>query len=278
MTYSIVARDKETGDMWVAVQTHWFWVWDNVPWVKSWVWAIATQALTEMRYWYEWIEHLEKWKKPEEVLKALSDIDDAYQSRQVAMIDNEGSLVSHTGDDCVKYAWSIVWDNFIVQWNILANDTVLQSMYDAYEQNSNMSFPERLLMSLQAWQDAWWELRWQQSSALFVVSNKKWENPKIQLKIDDSTTPIEDLKKSLKIKQWYDLLMKAEEEWTLWDIDKSLKLFQEAKNFLQNNKEVLFWEASMLYNRERKEQSKEIFETHFKWEDNWRELWNRITK
>ena len=278
MTYSIVARDKETGDMWVAVQTHWFWVGDNVPWVKSWVWAIATQALTEMRYWYEWIEHLEKWKKPEEVLKALSDIDDAYQSRQVAMIDNEGSLVSHTGDDCVKYAWSIVWDNFIVQWNILANDTVLQSMYDAYEQNSNMSFPERLLMSLQAWQDAWWELRWQQSSALFVVSNKKWENPKIQLKIDDSTTPIEDLKKSLKIKQWYDLLMKAEEEWTLWDIDKSLKLFQEAKNFLQNNKEVLFWEASMLYNRERKEQSKEIFETHFKWEDNWRELWNRITK
>jgi uncharacterized Ntn-hydrolase superfamily protein len=277
MTYSIVARDQKTWDMWVAVQTHWFWVGDNVPWVKAWVWAIATQALTEMRYWYEGIEQLEQWKKPEEVLKMLSDIDEAFQSRQVAMIDNEGNLVSHTGDDCVKHAWSIIWDNFIVQWNILTNDTVLQSMYDSYEQNLHVDFPERLLLSLQAWQDAWWELRWQQSSALFVASGKKWENLKLQLKVDNSKTPILDLKESLKVKQWYDLLMKAEEEWTLWDIDKSLDLFQAAKEKLPGNKEVLFWEASMLYNRGRKEESEEIFKIHFEWESNWKELWNRIT-
>lgn len=278
MTYSIVARDKETWDMWVAVQTHWFWVGNNVPWLKSGVWAIATQALTEMKYWYGWLELLEEWKTPEELLKIIWDEDEAYELRQVAVIDNNWNIASHTGGDCVNHAWSIVWDNFVVQWNILTNDNVLKAMHNAYEKNLNKPFPERLLLTLQWWQDAWGEIRWQQSSALCIVSNKKWETPKIKLQIDNSVTPIKDLMDSLNIYLWYEYLKDAEDEWTTWDIEKSLELFQKVKELLPDNKEVFFWEASMLYNRWRIEESKKIFDTHFTWDENWQELWNRITK
>lgn len=277
MTYSIVARDKETWDMWIAVQTHWFWVGNNVPWLKSGVWAIATQALTEMRYWYEWLEILEEWKTPEELLKIIWSKDEAYESRQVAIIENNWNIATHTGADCVNHAGSIVWDGFVVQWNILTNDKVLQAMFNTYEENSDKPFCERLLLTLQWWQDAWGEIRWQQSSALCIVGNRKWEIPKIKLQVDNSSTPIKDLKDNLNIFIGYDYLKDAEDEWTVWDIEKSLKLFQKAKELLPNNKEVLFWEASMLYNRWRIDKSKKIFDTHFKWEENWQELWDRIT-
>ena len=263
--------------MWVAVQTHWFWVGNNVPWVKSGVWAIATQALTEMKYWYDWLALLEEWSTPEEVLKKIGSGDEIHESRQVAVIDNNWNIASHTGTDCVIHAGSIVWDNFVVQWNILTNDKVLQAMYDTYVENHDKPFPERLLLTLQWWQGAWWEIRWQQSSALSIVSNKKWEIPKINLKVDDSLTPIQDLMNSLNIYIWYEFLKDAEDEWTIWDIEKSLNLFQKAKELLPNNKEVLFWEASMLYNRWRIDESKKIFDIHFKWQENWQELWNRIT-
>lgn len=278
MTYSIVARDKKTWDMWVAVQTHWFWVGDNVPWLQSWVWAIATQALTEIKYGSEWLQFLADWLTPEEVLKKIWKSDEALESRQVAMIDNNWLYISHTGKECLRFAGSIVWDNFIVQWNCLTNDWVLNSMSQTYENNLHISFPERLLLSLQAWQDAWWELRGQQSSALSVVSNVKWDLPKISLKVDNSKTPISDLQELLWQKQWYDLLMEAEEVWVVGTIEDSLELFQEAKQGLPWNDEVYFWEAFMLYNRWKKIEAISIIDEKFKWKDNWQELWNRVVE
>ncbi len=278
MTYSIIARDAETGDMWVAVQTHWFWVGNNVPWLKPWVWAIATQALTEMKYWYDGLALLEKWKTPEELLEIIWNTDEAYESRQVAIIDNLWNIATHTGKECLRYAGTIIWDNYVVQWNCLTNDTVLESMAQAYEKNLAISFPERLLLSLQAWQDAWWEIRWQQSSALTVVSNKKWDLPKISLKIDNSKTPISDLSELLSQKYWYDLLMEAEEVWAVGEIEDSLELFKKVKQCLPWNDEVDFWEAFMLYNRWKKDEAASIIDKKFTGKDNWQELWRRVVE
>ncbi len=43
-TYSIVARDPATGQLGVAVQSHYFSVGSVVPWAEAGVGAVATQA------------------------------------------------------------------------------------------------------------------------------------------------------------------------------------------------------------------------------------------
>ena len=49
-TYSIVARDPATGELGVAVQSHWFSVGSVVPWAEAGAGAVATQSFVEASY------------------------------------------------------------------------------------------------------------------------------------------------------------------------------------------------------------------------------------
>ena len=49
-TYSIVARDSVSGEMGVAVQSHYFSVGPIVPWAEAGVGAVATQSLVLVDY------------------------------------------------------------------------------------------------------------------------------------------------------------------------------------------------------------------------------------
>lgn len=276
MTYSVVARDKKTGRLWVAVQTHWFWVWNNVPWLEAWVGAIATQAQTNMNYGKKWLKLLEAGKTPDEVIKEIWTTDEAFESRQVAMIDNQGNISAHTWKDCVDVAGYLTWDNFIVQGNILTNQKVLPAMKKSYEENMEKNFPERLYLCIKAGQDAGWELRWAQSTALRIVSWEKDSYDIMNLRIDDHENPLEELWRQLKIQQAYNYLNAAEEEGETWDIKKSLELFSKALEIIPGSEEFLFWKAFMLQNRWRLDEAEEIFSKF--WENTkWWELRKRIS-
>lgn len=276
MTYSVVARDTKTGQLWVAVQTHWFGVGNNVPWLEAWVWAIATQAQTNMDYGKKWIKLLWDGKSPSEVLKEISYSDTAFESRQVAMMDSKGNMIAHTGKDCIKYAWYLIWENFIVQGNILTNDRVLPAMKFAYEENIDADFAERLYLCIKAGEEAGWELRWVQSAALRIVSWEKESYDIMNLRIDDHPKPLVEMKRQLDIQRAYNFLNEAEEEWETWDIQKSLELFSQALEIIPESEEFLFWKAYMLKNRWRKEQAKEIIWKYFSESKLWMELWGRI--
>jgi len=276
MTYSVVARDKKTGQLWVAVQTHWFWVGNNVPWLEAWVWAIATQAQTNMDYGKKWLQLMQSWKSVTEAFEEISKTDEALNVRQVAMMDNGGDIIAHTWDGCLNYASYLKWDDFIVQGNILTNENVVLAMKKSYEENIDIDFAERLYLCVKAWEEAWWELRWVQSAALRIVPWKKNEYDIIDLRIDDHKAPLTELKRQLDMQKAYNFLIQAEEAGFTWTVEESLELFSKAFNIIPDSEEFMFWKAFMFQNNWKHEEAEEIFQT-FPEDSKWNELRDRIS-
>ncbi len=276
MTYSIVARDKKTGQLWVAVQTHWFGVGNNVPWLEAGVWAVATQAQTNMDYWKIGLQLMKSGKSIQEVFDIISQDDDALHVRQVAMIDAQGNVFAHTWEWCLKYADYIIWDDFIVQGNTLTNENVVPAMKEAYEKNIHKDFAERLYLCIQAWEDAWWELRWVQSAALRIVSSVQDEHDIMNLRIDDHLEPLQELKRQLNIQKAYNLVIQAEEAGFTGTIEESLQLFDKAFQIDPDNEEFMFWEAFMFQHNGKREEAEEIFK-RFPKNSKWSELRKRIS-
>ena len=96
-TYSIVARDSVTGEMGVAVQSHWFSVGTVVPWAEAGVGAVATQSLAEISYGPLGLDLMRAGKTAQQALAALLEADPNNEVRQVAMVDADGHVAVHTG-------------------------------------------------------------------------------------------------------------------------------------------------------------------------------------
>ncbi|MCF7886733.1 MAG: DUF1028 domain-containing protein, partial [Candidatus Marinimicrobia bacterium] len=130
-TYSIVAYDTTTGQLGVAVQSHWFAVGQIVPWAKAGVGAVATQSFVKVEYGPEGLKMMETGAAPQAVLKKLLDKDEGREVRQVAMIDAAGNVATHTGKRCVEMAGHHVGENYSVQANMMENKTVWPAMAEA---------------------------------------------------------------------------------------------------------------------------------------------------
>src|SRR5690606_38319788 len=116
-TYSIVARDPETGEMAVGVQSHWFSVGTAVPWVEAGVGVVATQSFVNKSFGMKGLELLKQGKTPEEALAILLADDEGREVRQVSILDAQGRVATHTGKQCIRYAGHITGKNFSVQAN-----------------------------------------------------------------------------------------------------------------------------------------------------------------
>src|SRR5256885_16360123 len=86
-TFSIVARDPATGEMGVAVQSHWFSVGSIVPWAEAGVGAVATQSFVDPSYGKLGLDLMRTGKSAPDALKSLLAGDEGRDVRQVAMID-----------------------------------------------------------------------------------------------------------------------------------------------------------------------------------------------
>jgi len=100
-TYSIVAYDEETGELGVAVQSHWFSVGSLVPWAKAGVGAVATQSFVKVEYGPEGLLRMENGQSAQEALNGLISEDSGESVRQVAMIDVHGDVAAHRGSKCI---------------------------------------------------------------------------------------------------------------------------------------------------------------------------------
>jgi uncharacterized Ntn-hydrolase superfamily protein len=170
-TYSIVAWDAASGQLGVAVQSHFFAAGTVVPWAEAGVGAIAVQSFPDSRYSKLGLELMRAGKSAPEALKSLLATDEARETRQVAMVDARGGVSAHTGSRNIPAAGHLLGANFSVQANLMANDGVWPAMARAFE-SATGELAERLLAALDAAQQAGGDIRGKQSAAMVVVTGK----------------------------------------------------------------------------------------------------------
>lgn len=206
MTYSIVARDPETGELGIAVQTRAFAVGTGVPWAEAGVGAVATQSFTERSYGPLGLELLRAGRSPEETLAGLVTADPQDGARQVGMVDALGRSAAHTGELCIKEAGHLVGDGFTVQANMMCSATVWPAMAAAYEAASG-SLPQRLMTALDAAEAEGGDFRGRQAAAMLVVEGKSsgrpWDDRVIDVRVDDHADPLAELRRLVKLAEGY---------------------------------------------------------------------------
>jgi uncharacterized Ntn-hydrolase superfamily protein len=211
-TFSIVAFDPRNGDLGVAVESKFVAVGALVPWARAKVGAIATQAWANVSYGPDGLGMLEKGLSASETLRELLAGDPRPEVRQVAVVDAKGEVAVHTGSECMEWAGHITGAGYSCQGNILASSRVVESMARAYEATSG-DLIEKLLEALSAGQAAGGDRRGQQSAALLVVREKGGyeglTDKYTDLRVDDHSRPIEELKRIFKI---YDMTMLSRED------------------------------------------------------------------
>ena len=279
-TFSIVAKDTATGEMAVAVQSHWFSVGTSVPWGRSGVGVVATQSFVNPAYGPNGLDLMEKGKSASVALKELIAKDDGRAYRQVAFLDNKGRAAAYTGENCVESALQHVGENFSVQANMMLNDQVVPAMAKAFKENANLPLAERVLKVLEAAQAAGGDIRGRQSAALIVVGPDKvenpWEDKKIDLRVDDSDNPIKELARLLKTERAYEAMNKGDLAVEANNVDEALKQYGKAESMFPDNLEMSYWKAVALANSDRLKEALPVFKRIFEKNDNWREMTRRL--
>ena len=206
MTYSIVARDKKTGEFGVAVQSHYFQVSPAVPWALAGVGAVATQSLVNLSYGPLGLDLLQAGYTAEQALKALTAGDPRAEVRQCAIVDSSGNVAAHTGTKCISAAGHKLGDGFSCQANLMDKNTVWAAMAAAYE-STDAPLAERMMAALEAAEAEGGDIRGKQSAAMVVVAatgkGRSWEDRIIDLRVEDAPEPLPELRRLLRIKRAY---------------------------------------------------------------------------
>jgi uncharacterized Ntn-hydrolase superfamily protein len=241
VTYSIVARDPDTGELGVAVQSHWFSVGSLVTWARPGIGAVATQANVDPGYGLQLHDLLAAGVHAEQALATLVSNDPAGDSRQVAVVDGGGHVAAHTGSSCMTYAGHATGDGVSCQANIMATDRVWPAMLDAFG-TSGGSLTSRLLTALDAAEREGGDLRGRQSAAILVVAPdaEPWETV-VSLRVEDHPDPLVELRRLVGLRDAYSLAGRADELQGSGRHDEAARLYAEASERAPGNHELLFW-------------------------------------
>src|SRR6202158_470466 len=206
MTYSIVARDKKTGEFGVAVQSHYFQVSPAVPWALAGVGAVATQSMVNLSYGPLGLEFLQAGYTAEQTLKALTAGDPRAEVRQCAIVDAAGNVAAHTGTKCIPAAGHHVGDGFSCQANLMEKDTVWNAMAAAFE-GTDAPLAERMMAALEAAEAEGGDIRGKQSAAMLVGAGtntgRPWGDRIIDRRVEDAAEQLPELRRLLRIKRAY---------------------------------------------------------------------------
>jgi uncharacterized Ntn-hydrolase superfamily protein len=274
MTYSIVARDPKTGQLGVAVQSHYFSVGTVVTWARAGVGAVATQSMVEVSYGPLGLELMSSGKSAKEALESLLRTDPKAETRQVAMVDAKGTVAAHTGGKCIDFAGHSTGEQFSCQANLMSNDTVWGAMERAYLQSSDIDFPERLLRTLEAAEEAGGDARGKQSSAILVVSPQvypnAWMGRVLELRVEDHPEPIQELKRILRMKRGYEWAEKGDDLLSSGKLRESSEAYEKALEYAPDNEEILYWKGVTLIGSSTGiEEGSEILQKIFRKNRNW---------
>lgn len=256
MTYSIVAHDPESGQMGVAVQSHFFSVGSICPWPEPGVGVVATQAMAEVSYGPLGLALLRAGKSPDEALRALLAVDDGAARRQVAVVDAGGAVAVHTGEQCIPEAGHHEGDGYSVQANMMERPTVWDAMAEAYEAATG-DLADRMLAALDAGEAEGGDIRGRQSAALVVVeaTGRPWERA-YDVRVDDDPDPLADLRRLL-------------------DMQRAYRTGRHGPA-MGPNPELLFWEGVRLAAEEGPEAARQVLARAYEQDGRWAELLRRL--
>lgn len=279
-TYSIVAYDSLTGEIGVAVQSHWFSVGTVVTWAESGVGAIATQSFSNPAFGPQGLALLKTGLNAEQTLTALlaSDAGSAY--RQVGVIDATGLAAAHTGEKNIKAAGHIVGKNYAVQANLMEKETVWPAMAKAFEASAGKPLAERLILALEAAQAEGGDIRGKQSAAVLVVSGqptgKSWIDRKVDLRVDDHAEPLKEIRRLWEVHQAYEYMNAGDIATEEGDFEKASVLYKKAEQMFPENLEMQYWHAINLANVGKVDEALPMFKSIFKSDPKWKTLTPRL--
>jgi len=240
-TYSIVARDPDTGEMGAAVQSHWFSVGPIVPWARAGVGAVATQASAEVSYGPRALDLMAQGVPAPDALGRLLAEDGLRESRQVAVVDAAGPVAAHTGDACIPDAGDCQGPGVSCQANIMANERVWPAMLDAFQRQAG-SLTARLLAALDAAEAAGGDLRGRQSAAIVVVpaEGDPWDTV-ISLRVEDHPDPLRELARLVRLNDAYVQAGIADERLAAGEQEAAAALYLRASEMAPESDELRFW-------------------------------------
>jgi len=278
-TYSIVALDKETGEMGAAVQSHWFSVGSSVIWAESGVGAICTQSFIEASYGPLGLDLMRAGKTAEEALAGLLKADKFEAVRQVAMVDKEGRVAAHTGKSCIPEAGHFIGNGFTCQANLMLKNTVWNAMAKAFE-GTKGELVDRLMAALEAAEGEGGDIRGKQSAAIIVVKGKSsgawWRDRVYDLRVEDNPAPLVELKRLIRLNKAYNFMNKGDELLTENKVEEAMKSYTQAMDMYPDNAEMVFWPAVTLASTGKVQESLPLFKKVFAMDNNWAVLVPRL--
>jgi uncharacterized Ntn-hydrolase superfamily protein len=261
-TYSIVARDAASGQLGVAVQSHWFSVGSIVSWAEPGVGAVATQSFVEVSYGPLGLELMRAGKTAEQALTALLAGDDHTDVRQVAMIDASGNVAVHTGEHAIIEYCHHKGDGYSVQANLMLRSTVCDAMARAFESTEG-DLAGKMISALEAAQAEGGDIRGQQSAALLIVNDDAslpaWGGRVFDLRIEDHPEPVKEMRRLLTVARAYNYMNAGDEYMTEGEVEMAVEAYSKAEELAP-----------------RVEESLPIFKKSFDMWPDWRELVPRL--
>jgi uncharacterized Ntn-hydrolase superfamily protein len=278
-TYSIVARDPQTGQMGVAVQSHWFSVGSIVSWAEAGVGAVATQSFVDPSYGPLGLDLMRAGKSAPEALRALLVTDENAAVRQVGMVDARGGLATHTGEMCIPEAGGQTGAHYAVQANLMEKASVWPAMARAFEQASG-DLADRMLAALEAAEAEGGDIRGRQSAALIVVggetTGRYWTDRFFDLRVEDHPEPLKELRRLVRMQRAYNHMTAGDDCLAVRDWDCAEQEYGSARRLEPDNAEMAFWYAVALATGGKLEMARPLFSQAFAADPRWRELVTRL--
>jgi uncharacterized Ntn-hydrolase superfamily protein len=279
-TFSIVARDPVTGEMGVAVQSHWFSVGTVVSWAEAGVGAVATQSFVNKSFGIRGLSLLKNGLTAQQAVDSLLKDDEGREVRQLAIVDHYGNVAVHTGKDCIQYASHIKGNQFSVQANMMLGDQVTNAMAVAFKKNAAKPLAERMLLALDAAQTVGGDIRGQQSAAIIIVPTKSdgkpWDERTVDLRVDDSKEAIKEISRLYKVHMAYEHMNKGDLAVEKNDMATAMNEYNAAMKMFPANLEMQYWTAVTLANNKEMQKAIPIFKKVFAGNKNWKELTRRL--
>ena len=280
-TYSIVARDPATGEMGVAVQSHYFSVGPIVPWAEAGVGAVATQSLVLVDYGPRGLDLMRAGMTAQQALDSLIRADPNPDVRQVAMVDAHGNVASHTGPKCIPDAGHHAGNQYSAQANLMSNDRIWPAMSAAFEKAQG-DLAERMLQALEAAEKAGGDIRGKQSAAILIVraqsTGKPWADRIMDLRVEDSDDPLRELRRLVRLRRAYNLEDQGDNFIAEKKPDEALKAYEQASKLAPDVTELKFWAAVSMYTNGREGEALKLFRVVFAHETRWVDLVPRLAR
>jgi len=274
-TYSIVAVDRGARQMGVGVQSHWFSVGSVVPWAEPGIGVVATQAFVDTSYGPLGLAFMRRGAAPRSALSSLLKIDRRPEVRQVAMLNARGLVAAHTGAKCLPHAGDLQGEGFSVQANLMSNDRVWPAMAASFKRRRG-TLAERLMLALEAAEDAGGDIRGRQSAAMLIVSTeptrKKWKGKILDLRVEDHPRPLEELRRLLRVNEAYGHANRGDELVTERRFEEALKEYALAAKGAPEIEELRFWQGVTLLDKGKTEEASSLLRGAFLARKEWREV------